>query len=121
MYSKITQFRQRGVRRSDRDINNDPGTFGAVMLVGSGLHTRMEVREWGNTGTEGVLLPALWDARCITWHAGMMLWQGFQHASRGDQLGSPVYFQEWRIEVVGMAPDPANIRSPFYARNSEPT
>jgi len=105
------------VRRSDLDISNDPGVFGAVTLFGSGLHTRMEVHEWGNNSSEGVLLPALWDARCITWHNGVMLWQGFQHASRGDQHGSPVYFQEWRIEVVGMAPDTANIRSVFAVWN----
>jgi len=106
------------VRRSDLDIANDPGVFGQVSLVVSGLHTRMSIWEWGNMSPEGKLLPELWDARCITWHSAGMLWQGFQHATLDERKGSSVYFQEWRIELLSAAPPADEIKSPFFARNS---
>jgi hypothetical protein len=118
MYSKITQLRQRGSRRPSREINDDAGVLGAVTLHGSGMHLCMQLSEWGVNNGSGLLLPTLWDARCVSWHSGLMVWHGYQAARMDSQKGDAVYFQEWRVEVLGMAPDSADIRSPFFARNS---
>lgn len=104
MYSKVIQVRNRGVRRSERDIANDPGVFGAITLFGHGMHLRMEITAWGVNNTSGHLLPTLWDARCITWHSGKMIWQGFQQASLNNSQEAAAYFQEWRVELLGEYP-----------------
>lgn len=108
MYSKVIQVRHRGVRRSERDLANDPGVFGAVTLVGHGMHLRMEISAWGVSNRDGLLLPTLWDARCITWHSGRMIWQGFQHASLTSSPEAAAYFQEWRVELLGEYPEKHN-------------
>lgn len=118
MYSKIIQLRQRGARRPSREIGDDAGVLGAVTLHGSGIHLCMQVSAWGVNNGSGLLLPTLWDARCVSWHNGLMVWHGYQAARTDSQKGDAVYFQEWRVEVLGMQPDQAEIRSPFFARNS---
>ena len=113
MYSKILQLRVRGVRRPDRDVNNDPGTFGMVELVHVGGYLRMKVREHGNHLAQGVLLPALWDAKCCGWNGAGMSWQGFQQHQLPEKKGDPVYFQEWRVEILGERPPAEEIKSMF--------
>ena len=101
MYSKILQLRVRGIRRPDRDINNDPGTFGMVEMVHVSGYLRMLVREHGNHMPDAVLLPPLWDAKCCGWGGSSMSWQGFQQHQLPEKKGNPVYIQEWRIEIIG--------------------
>lgn len=104
MYSKVIQVRNRGVRRSERDIANDAGACGAIMLVRSGAHIRMDLQAWGVTNQSGKLLPSLWDARCITWQSGKMIWQGFQQDPSSNSQAAAAYFQEWRVELLGEYP-----------------
>jgi hypothetical protein len=120
MYSKIVQLRHRGVRRPDRDISNDTGVSGTVTLHCVGGHLRLAVNEWGVHRPGSELLPDLWDARCMGWNSGSMIWHGYQHARLGDQKGQPVYFQEWTIEIIDMYPPQDQIKSIFHARNGEP-
>jgi len=119
MYSNIKQFRARGVRRSDRDIANDPGLSGAVHLHHVGGFLRLSAVEWGCNRAGAELFPDLWDAKCVGWNAAGMVWQGFQHARLSDKKGDPVYFQEWRIEVIGMRPPDDKIKSVFHGYESE--
>lgn len=119
MYSKITQLRVRGARRSDRDVSNDPGVFGMVELVHVGGYLRMSVREHGNHLAEGVLLPALWDPKCCGWHGDGMAWQGYQQFQLPERKGQPVYFQEWRIEIIGSRPPDHLIKGLYGTYNRE--
>jgi hypothetical protein len=117
MYSKIVQFRHRGVRRPDRDISNDAGVFGAATLFCVGGYLRLAIEEWGVHRAGAELLPDLWDAKCVGWHQRSMKWEGYQHARLGDTKGQPVYFQEWLVEIVDMYPPQDKIKSIFHSRS----
>ena len=119
MYSKILQLRVRGVRRPDRDINNDPGTFGMVEMVRVGGYLRMTVREHGNHLPDSVRLPALWDAQCLGWIGDGMSWQGYQQHQLPERKGNPVYLQEWRVEIIGERPPDEKIKGIFDTYNRE--
>lgn len=119
MYSKILQLRSRGVRRPNRDVANDPGIFGMVELVHVGGYLRMAVREYGNHLAEGVLLPALWEAKCGGWIGTGMSWQGYQQHQLPEQKGNPVYLQEWRVEIIGEQPPVDEIRSVLNTYNRQ--
>ena len=119
MSSIILQLRVRGVERAERDVNNDPGTFGMVEMVRVGGYLRMIVHEHGNQLSEGVLLPALWDAKCLGWIGGGMSWQGYQQHQLPEKKGNPVYFQEWRVEIIGERPPAGSIKSVFSTYNLE--
>ena len=117
MYSKILQLRVRGVRRLDRDVNNDSGTFGMVEMVHVGGYLRMTVREHGNNLPDSVRLPALWEAKCLGWIGNGMSWQGYQQHQLPERKGNPVYLQEWRVEVIGERPPVDRINSVLSTYN----
>lgn len=119
MYSKITQLRVRGVERPERDVNNDTGIFGAVQMVKVGGYLRMEVHEHGNHMPEAVLLPALWDAKCAGVRDNLMIWQGYQQHQLPEKKGNPVYFQEWRMEIIGDRLMDRPVRSLYETYNRE--
>lgn len=119
MYSKIKQLRVRGATRPDRDLANDPGIFGMIELVHVGSYLRMQLCEYGNHLPEGVLLPALWEAKCGGWRGERMVWQGYQQYQLPEKKGNPVYFQEWRVEIIGEQPPPDEIKSVFSTYNQD--
>ena len=119
MYSKILQLRVRGVERPERDVSNDAGVFGAVEMVKVGGYLRMQVSEYGNHLAQGVLLPALWDAKCAGLRGNLMIWQGYQQHQLPEKKGNPVYFQEWRVEIVGERPPADEIKSVFSTYNQD--
>ena len=84
-----------------------------------GGYLRMQVREHGNHLADGVLLPALWDARCWGWMGAVMSWQGYQQYQFPEKKGNPMYFQEWRIEIVGERPPDHLIKGVFGTYNRE--
>ncbi|RFP32402.1 hypothetical protein D0T21_09360 [Duganella sp. BJB476] len=89
-------------------------------MLDVGGHLRLRVVEWGVHRAGAELLPDLWDARCVSWNQGRMLWHGYQYGRLGDQKGQPVYFQEWCLEVVDMYPPQDKMKSIFHARNGAP-
>ncbi|MFS2004594.1 hypothetical protein ACEN9F_13310 [Duganella sp. CT11-25] len=117
MYSKIIQKRYRGVERPDRDLSNDPGTFGMIEMHRVGGFVRMQVRMYGNQLPEAVLLPALWDATCEEWSGTMMSWNGYQQAQLPEKKGQSAYFQQWIIEIIGERPPPDKIKGHFDTYN----
>lgn len=119
MYSKITQLRVRGVARQRLDISNDPGIFGMVDMVRVGGYLRMQLSEFGNHLPEGILLPALWDAKCCGWGGQGMTWQGYQQFQLPERKGSPMYFQEWRLEIIGERPPDHLIKGLYGTYNRE--
>lgn len=119
MYSKITQLRLRGVERSDRDIANDLGVCGVLELFKVGGYLRMVVREFGNHLPEGVLLPALWDAKCCGWSGTGMSWRGYQQHQLPEKKGNSAYFQEWRVEIIGERPPEHLIKGYYTSYNRE--
>lgn len=119
MYSTIIQLRHRGVERPRLDISNDPGVFGVIEMVTVGGYLRMEVREHGNHLPEGVLLPSLWNAECRGWIGTGMSWQGYQQHQLPEKKGNSVYFQEWRLEIIGDRPPDHLIKSLYGTYNRE--
>jgi hypothetical protein len=104
MYSNIKQLRHRGVRRTEREVANDPGVFGEVILHRVGGILRMTVREWGNQRPDARLISDLWEPICQGLGGESMSWRGYQRAGRPDDEAQPTYLQEWRITIIGPRP-----------------
>jgi hypothetical protein len=104
MYSNIKQLRQRGVRRSDREIGSDPGIFGAVTLVSCAGHLVLSVHAWGDSSHRAPLIPLLYDAVLVSMHTNRMLFRGFQRVGRPDDKTAPTYAQEWTVTLVSEYP-----------------
>ena len=84
-----------------------------IEMVHVGGYLRMKVREHGSQLAGGVLLPALWDAKCLGWIGTGMSWQGYQQHQLPEKKGKPVYLQEWRVEIIGERPPAEEIKSVF--------
>lgn len=101
MYSRIVQVYQRGVRRPERDLANDPGHLGDLLLLHSQGHTRLSFTEHGNTRGDSRMLPSLHEVQCVGLQGEHMLFRGFQKSPVKNAIGeAPVYIQEWRVRIL---------------------
>jgi len=98
MLARVTQFRYRGVRRSDHDITNDPGVVGKVSLYSVANYLQMTVCDPNDVGIAHLLLPALFEPVVFNIINGGMLFRGYQREGEGKHM--PTYFQEWRVEPL---------------------
>lgn len=117
MYSNIKQLRQRGVRRSDREIGSDEGIFGTLTLVNCAGHIVLSVHAWGDSSHQTPLIPKLYDAVIVGMHGNGMLFRGFQRPGNPDDKAAPTYAQEWSIQVVSMDA-PESVRERLRHRHS---
>lgn len=96
MYGKIKQLRQRGIRRSDREINSDPGTDGEFTFALVGGIYELKLAAPDDSQLKPVI-PILYDAKLITMHGDKMLFKGEERAP-GDN--GPSFVQEWAVLVM---------------------
>lgn len=104
MYSKVIQVWSRGVKRSDRDLANDPGSMGELSLTRLGGHARLSLVLYGNTSADNRALPDLFEPVLLGWNGAQMVFRGYQKApGKGDAEGA-AYLQEWRVTIIGHTP-----------------
>jgi hypothetical protein len=96
MLVKVKILRNRGVRRSDREIGADAGVDGQLTLYQSG--GQCELKLSGDDGSrKEPIIPVLFDAKLVTMHGDKMLFQGLD---RQGQVADAQYFQEWSVMVL---------------------
>jgi len=105
MYSIVRQLRKNGIRRPDRDFNNDPGVAGMIVLICHGSHSRLSLERWGDNSPGNTLLPNLYDAYCVTWMDATSLWRGYQR----DHEKAPTFLQEWHVTILKERPEPGDV------------
>lgn len=108
MYSKVKQLRQRGTRRSDREIGSDAGTVGHLTLIRCNGHYELKLHAAGDDSRQVPMLPVLFDAAIVSMHGARMLFCGFER--QGDQADRkvPTAMQEWAVEVMAEPPNEAS-------------
>jgi hypothetical protein len=94
MYVTITRLRERGKRRSDHDIDSDPGATGDLTLasVAGVIQLNLAAR---NDQQMKPIVPILYQAELVTMHGNGMLFRGYEKGSDGAG-----YVQEWRAVVL---------------------
>ena len=104
MYSKVKRLRQRGARRSDREIGSDPGTVGHITMATIGTIKEMKLHAAGDDSRRAPLIPLLYEPTIQAMHGARMLVSGLER--QGDQAdpAAPLFMQEWAIEVMQGAP-----------------
>lgn len=92
MKATVTRLRERGKRRSNRDIDSDQGVTGGLTLatVGSVIELRLSDIEDQQMKP---LIPILYEAQLVSMHHAIMLFRGCESV---DGAG---YVQEWRAVV----------------------
>jgi hypothetical protein len=104
MYCKVIQVWSRGIKRSDRDLANDPGSQGELSMTRVSGHPRLSLQAYGNTTSDNHVLPDLFEPVLLGWRGPQMVFRGYQQLpGKGDAPGQ-VYFQEWRVTILGEHP-----------------
>ena len=104
MYSNIKQVRRRGVRKSERDLANEPGVFGEITLFRIDGYPVLQVHASGGFADGQDLYPRLHEAVCTGMRDCFLVWRGWQREGNQDDKNGPTYLQEWRVEVIAMRP-----------------
>lgn len=94
MYGKVKQLRERGKRKSDREIGAAPFVEGEVVVHAIGGTIVAEVKQPGSQVAAPLLV--LYDARLTTMHSGGMLFKGEERPQGND---GPAYVQEWSVRI----------------------
>ena len=92
----------RGSRRSDREIQSDPGTPGMLSCAMVGTRRRLNLTGFTDSRMQS-LLPELVDPDILSITSGKMLYRGVAHAGLGEPEAAPKYEQEWSILVLDSA------------------
>jgi hypothetical protein len=95
MYATITRLRERGKRRSDHDIQNDPGTTGDMRLAAVAGILELSLAAIEDEQQRKPIIQSLYDAKLVTMHGNGMLFRGYEKGT--DDAG---YVQEWRAVVL---------------------
>lgn len=99
MLVKVKILRQRGVRRSDREIGSDAGVNGQLTLYQSG--GQCELKLFADDGSrQEPIIPILFDAKLVTMHGDKMLFHGLEHTGTAADAQ---YLQEWSVMVLPVA------------------
>jgi hypothetical protein len=98
MLVKVKRLRDRGARRSDRDISADVGADGSLSMYRAG--PAIELKLFGDDGSrQAPIIPILYDAQLVTMHGNKMLFQGIE---RTGDVAAAQYLQEWSVMVVAL-------------------
>lgn len=94
----VKVLRQRGARRSERDIMAETGTVG--QLSGAHIGSSFELKLFGGDGSRmEPIIPVLLDARLVSMHDDKMLFKGVEQGVDGAQ-----FVQEWSVKVMAEKP-----------------
>jgi hypothetical protein len=100
MYSKVKRLRRGGARRSDRDIQADPGTVGHVTLATVGTNREMKVHAAGDDSQRLPAIPLLYNPQLLAMHGNRQLFAGLERQGDQNDPSAPLFMQEWAIEVL---------------------
>jgi len=100
MYSKIKRLRIGGARRSDREIQSDPGVVGHITVALVGGTREMSLYGAGDDARRVPLIPLLLNPTIVAMGNARMLVTGLER--KGDADG-PTFMQEWAIEISTQA------------------
>lgn len=98
MYSIVKESRRSGRLKSERDLANEPGHTGNLTMYRVGGHFVASLQEDGNSRPDGRLIPDLFEAVLVGLGGERMTLRGYQRP--GGEESSPVYLQEWRVQVI---------------------
>ena len=96
----VKRLYNRGVRRSDREIQNDPGQVGVMTCATVETRRRMKVHAIGDDSQMRPILPELFDPAILAVGNSKMLLRGVAYANPDDAPGAPKYEQEWSLRVL---------------------
>lgn len=104
MYSKVKRLRERGARRSDQDIQSDPGVVGHLTSLTAEGMRQLKVHSAGDDSQRTPVIPILFDPVFKSINGNRMLFAGLER--QGDQANpaAPLHLQEWAIEVLAAPP-----------------
>jgi hypothetical protein len=91
----VTRLRERGKRRSDHEIQNDPGTTGDMRLAAVAGIPELSLAAVEDEQKRKPIIPSLYNAELVTMHDNGMLFRGYEKGSDGAG-----YVQEWRAVVL---------------------
>jgi hypothetical protein len=101
MYSIIIQVYKFGIRRTDRELANDPGLPGVLSLVHFDHHPVLRLSKIGDNSGSNKVLPPLFEPRCLGWGGELMTWRGYQKPwMKNSHDQAPVCIQEWRVRLI---------------------
>lgn len=108
MYCRVLQLYENNVKRSDREIDRDPGVRGVLMGTGHAAFGTLNVVHVDDSavGRPRLLIPTLYAPMIITTHNDCMIVHGFQILGPG---GAPVQ-QQLSIQFLARAPPPEVLR-----------
>lgn len=104
MYSKVKRLRRGGARRSDRDIQADPGKVGHVTMATVGINREMKLHAAGDDSQRLPIIPLLLNPIITAMVGNRQLFSGLER--QGDQADAhaPLFVQEWAIEILTEPP-----------------
>lgn len=111
MHSIVKRLRERGVRRTDREIHADPGVLGRLTLVHCGMSYQLKLHGAGDDAVMAATIPILYNAEAVTWHGEKMLWQG-EERELSDDPRSRTWKQEWSVKLA--VQPPAEVPQPTH-------
>lgn len=104
MYSKVKRLRRGGARRSDRDIQSDPGTVGHVSMATVGINREIKLHAAGDDSQRLPVIPLLLNPVITAMVGNRQLFSGVER--QGDQADphAALFVQEWAVEILAEPP-----------------
>lgn len=93
MRVKVKIIRNRGIRRSNREIGQDEGIVGELVMHIVGSTPELLLHSGEGSRMEPII-PLLYDARVVSMHSDKMLFEGIERA------GEVWYAQAWSVMVL---------------------
>lgn len=93
MRVKVKLLRLRGIRRADRDISQDEGIVGELVMHTVGSTPQLLLHSGEGSRMEPII-PLLFDARIAAMHNDKMMFEGI------DRSEKAWYAQTWSVMVL---------------------
>jgi hypothetical protein len=93
MYSIVKSLRIRGKRKSDREIQSEPGIAGDLTLALCGTVYELKLCRRDDS-LKAPVIPELLDAKLIAMHGDKMLFRGLERGPEGAE-----WAQEWSVRI----------------------
>ena len=103
-YSKVKRLRQRGARKSDRDIQTDPGVVGHITMATVGTDREMKLHAAGDDSRRTPIIPLLFNPTITAMHGKRQLFEGLERQGNQDDPAAPLFMQEWAVEILAEPP-----------------
>ena len=91
---RVKQLRRNGARRSDHQIQSEPGIDGQLTMASVGGIYELKLHVANDGSSRDPLIPVLLDARLISMHGDKMLFRGLERCGGTE---STTFLQEWSV------------------------